>query len=169
MPIISAFVAGSVLYAGAKTYFKHRHRKRFVWLLDDTGKRSPHETIIIDNPDPIQLAQTNDVEFSVSTVSLGVTLISTLAYSPLSLISLPLSVYNSIPIFEEAFEVVFLKRSFRFVLVSSSIIVTGLLTDLQSLASLVQWLHFLNRKLLLNMLAAKTTPVPVESVATATS
>jgi hypothetical protein len=168
MTIVSAFVAGSVLYAGARTFFKYRHRKRFVWLLDDQGNRVPRETVIIDNTDPNQLAQRNDQDFSLATTSLTMTVLGTLVYSPLLLISLPLNIYNTIPMLEESFETVFIERTFRFVLVSSSVALAGLLTDLQNLVALIQWLHYLNRKLLYNMLAASANPVTVESVASAT-
>lgn len=167
MTIVSAFVASSVVYAGARTFFKYRHRKRFVWLLDDQGNRVPRETVIIDNPDPNQLAQQNDQEFSLATTSLTMTVLGTLVYSPLLLISLPLNIYNTIPMLEESFETIFVERTFKFVLVSSSVALAGLLADLQSLVAIIQWLHYFNRKLLYTMLSANAHPVTVESVASA--
>lgn len=167
MYIVTAFVAGSVIYAGARTFFKHRHRKRFVWLLDEQGNRVPHETVIIDSPDPHQIAQQNDQDFSLATTSLGITILGTLVYSPLLLISLPINIYNTIPMLEESFESAFVQRTFRFVLVSTTVSLVGLITDLQNFVAIIQWLHYLNRKLLSNMLSTQSNPINVESVAPA--
>jgi len=167
MTIVSAFVAGSVFYAGARTYFKYRHRKRFVWLLNDQGNRVPHETVIIEHSDPNQLAQQNDQDFSLATTSLTMTVLGTLVYSPLLLISLPLNIYNTIPMLEESFETLFIERTFRFVLVSSSVVLAGLFTNLQNLVAIVQWLHYLNRKLFYHILTTRDNTVMVDSVASA--
>lgn len=148
MSIMAALVTGSILYSGARSYYKHRRRRTTVWLIED-GHSIKTSATVIEDPDLDKLDRRATFNFNLATFSLGLTTAGVLIYAPLIVASLPFNIFDTIIMFEDTWDTVLAKDPFGGVLVSSSIVAVTLLAHLHLLAALLQWLYFLNQKLML--------------------
>lgn len=102
MFFVNARIVGGVVYAGIKTLVRRRPRKKTLGLATPssqapggpsaaglTGRMIPDET-------------TTSRHLTTASVSLGLSMSGALFSTPLSLASVPLTVYNALPIFERA-------------------------------------------------------------------
>ncbi|MGK5093085.1 heavy metal translocating P-type ATPase [Deltaproteobacteria bacterium TL4] len=85
----------------------------------------------------------------VSASALGLSVLGSLAYPPLSLLSIPLLIYTALPIFKNAFTCVFAEHRIRSSVVDSIAIVGALGTQYYVAGSLATVVLFLGGKLLL--------------------
>ena len=140
--MINVFIAGGVLYAGVKTFIKHRPKKKTAWLAE-TGSQAKQEPLSATDENGIsQIEEETDRHFTISSVSLGLSISGALVYPPLGLASVPLTVYTSIPVFEKAYEALFQEGRIRMAVVSSVAVIGTLATAHYSLASFIGWLHY---------------------------
>jgi sterol desaturase/sphingolipid hydroxylase (fatty acid hydroxylase superfamily) len=154
MYVMAALVTGSVVYAGARAYHKHRRRRTTVWLFEN-GRAIETRATVVEEPDLAQIERRINRNLHLSTFSLGLAAGGVLIYAPLLLISMPLNFYNATMMFEDTWDMVLTKGPLGTVLVSSSVIAIILLIDLQVIAALVEWLYFLNQKLILLLMRSE--------------
>jgi hypothetical protein len=158
MFLMTALVTGSVVYAGARAYHKHRQRRTTVWLLQNDRYVETSATVV-EEPDLHEIERRVNVNLNLATWSLGLTTFGVLIYAPLVLLSIPINIYDAIAIFEDTWDMVLKKGPLGTVLVSSSVVTITLLADLYLITALVQWLYFLNQKLIVLLLRSEFGPI----------
>lgn len=142
MLLVTACIAGGVTYAGLKAFSRLKLRKRDNWLVrrDDQAPSNASSTATDSEQ---QLAREIDLRnFRLASVSLGFSMAGSLIYAPLGLVSVPLTVYVSLPVFENAYSAVFKEVRLRMSVVHAVTVVGMLATQHYILASLLNWLHY---------------------------
>lgn len=158
MDIVTALVAGGVVYAGVSAYRKHRQRRTTVWLLEN-GHAVKSSAVVVEEPDLQHIERRVDFNLNIATWSLVLTTAGVLVYSPLLLISIPLNIYDAIAMFEDAWSVFIEKRRITAVVIIPSLVAVTMVIELYLLTSVVQWLYFLNQKLTLVLLRSDLAPL----------
>ncbi len=158
MYIMAALVTGGVVYAGARAYRKHRRHRTSVWLLEE-GRYVKTSATVVEEPDLERIERRINFNLNLSTFSLGVTTAGVLIYAPLLLISIPINIVDAINIFEDTWDMILARGPLGTVLVSSSVVAISLLANLQLIAALVEWLYFLNQKLILLLMRTEVGPI----------
>ncbi|ETW92564.1 MAG: hypothetical protein ETSY1_43090 [Candidatus Entotheonella factor] len=140
--LITACIAGGVTYAGLKTFAKHRLGKRKHWLIraNDQAPNNASSEAHSNSQDVDQAA--DPLYFRLASVSLGFSTAGSLIYAPLGLVSVPLTVYVSLPVFENAYTALFKELRFKMAVVHSAVVVSTLVTQHFVLASLFNWFHY---------------------------
>jgi heavy metal translocating P-type ATPase len=150
---IGILIAGGVAYAGIKAYKKFR------------GKKSTHSFPNTEKPLPTNLRQqqmavisssTTDSEFdqetnyylSISSIGLVLATVGALFYSLLSLLSVAVSLYASLPIFQLAYQSLFKERKLKVTVLDSIAIVGGLITGYYVVTALAGFIYYVAEKLL---------------------
>ena len=121
MILITACVAGGVVYAGLKTFVKWRPRKKTAWLvkLDSWPQR---DALPASEAGSMELDETTTSRsLTIASVSMGLSMSGALLYAPLSLASVPLTVYGTIPIFERTYSALFKEGRMRLAVVQSMV------------------------------------------------
>jgi cation transport ATPase len=139
---VNACIVGGVVYAGIKTLVRRRPRKKTLGLATPssqapggpsaaglTGRMIPDET-------------TTSRHLTTASVSLGLSMSGALFSTPLSLASVPLTVYNALPIFERAWADLFRKGRLKMAMVQSVAVIGTLFTQHYVVAALITWLHY---------------------------
>lgn len=140
--LITACIAGGVTYAGFKTLIKLRPRKHNNWLAR-VDHEAPHGASSEADSSSQAVDQAADpLYFKLASVSLGLSVAGSLIYAPLGLASVPLSVYVSLPVFENAYTALFKEFQFRMTMVHAAVVVGTLATQHYVLASLLNWFHY---------------------------
>ena len=142
MILVQVYIIGGVAYAGLKTLIKRKRQNKTVWLTrtDDIpskglpaarGARWPvvDETLIAHY-------------LTLTSLSLGLATIGALLYAPLRLLSVPLTVYSAIPLFERVWTRILFQGEGARGIVPSVTIVGTLATRYYSWAALTAWLHY---------------------------
>jgi hypothetical protein len=158
MYLMAAFVTGGVAYAGARVYQRHRRRRTTVWLKQH-GQAIETSATIVEEPDLPTIERRITTNLHLATFSLGLTTAGVLIYAPLVLASIPFNLYDAVMMFEDAWEMILAKGPLATVLTSSSVVVITMLADLYLITALVQWLYFLNQKLVLLLLRSEFGPI----------
>jgi len=140
--LINVCLAGGLIYAGLKTLIKRQPRKKMTWLVKLDGEPARGLVSETDVYPQDMSAMTAAHYLTMSSVSLGLSVSGALFYPPLSLVSVPLTVYTTVPIFERAYVALFIEGRIRLALVQSATIVGTLVSRHYTLASLVPWLHY---------------------------
>ncbi len=149
--ILEILLAGGVLYAGVNTFRNRKRKKKPVWLVEHGSLQTATDTSIPDEAIMARLEKKINRDFVISSVSLGMSLTGTLAYPPLGLASVPLTIYGAIPTFEDTYEVIFNQGRAKLAVISSIVIIGSLGASYYFIASLFQWGHHLNKKLVLEL------------------
>jgi hypothetical protein len=149
--IMAALVMGGVAYAGARAYHRHRQRRTPVWLFED-GRYIKTSATVVEEPDQAKIARRVNLNFNLATISVGLTAAGTVLYAPLVLVSIPLNLYDAIMMFEDTWMLVLSQGRIGLVLVSSSLVAITMVANMYLIASLLEWIYFLNQKLLLQLL-----------------
>ena len=136
--IVNTLVISGIVYAGLNTYRKHRHRDQFSWLVEQSSSDNP-DSVAEPETDPVHLEQTINRTFTLSSLSLGLSMFGVLIYYPLGLVSVPLTLYTAIPTFEAAFEALFQSGRKKMAVVSTFAITGTMLTNHFFMASLIDW------------------------------
>lgn len=160
MIIAPICIAGGLIYAGVMTYMKHRRQQQFVWLVGERGQPITKEAVVIDAFSIRELEEQIDHGLLLSTLAVGLTAAGKLIFTPVLFVAVPLSVFTALPVFEESLEALVLDQDVKPVVLSSVVIVVGLLTNLQIIGAVVLWLHYFNYRLLLDL----TNPDPSMAV-----
>ena len=156
--IMAALVAGGIAYAGARVYYKHRQRRTPVWLFED-GRYIETSATVVEEPDLNRIERRVNLNFNLSTFSVGLTAAGVVLYAPLILVSIPFNTYAAITIFEDTWSMVLTKGRIGTVLVSSSLVAITLIAEMHFIASLLEWLYFLNQKLILVLMRSELGPI----------
>ena len=147
MLLVDACIVGGVLYAGFKTLVKRRSRKKATWLVRLDGQ-GPGDAWPATREDRLGLSEYQTSHyFIVSSVSLGLSMSGAIVYPPLSLVSVPLTVYTSLPMFERTCIALFQEGRLTGSAFYSTIIIGTLATQHYFLASLINWFYFYLRLL----------------------
>lgn len=142
MLVINACITGGIVYAGLKTFVKWRPRKKAAWLvkLDSPPQR---DSLPVRDAGSMEPDETRTSHYlTIASVSLGLSASGALLYAPLSLASLPLTVYGTIPIFERTYVALFKEGRMRMAVVQSIAVVGSLASQHYVLASFITWLHY---------------------------
>jgi len=156
--IMAALVAGSIAYAAARVYYKQRQRRTPVWLFED-GHYIKTQATIVEEPDLGKIERRVNLNFTLATFSVGLTAAGTVLYAPLILASIPFNIYDAIAMFEDTWTMVFTKGRIGTVLFSSSLVAITLAAHMYLIASLLEWLYFLNQKLILLLMQSELGPI----------
>jgi hypothetical protein len=156
--IMAALVAGGIAYAGARVYYRQRQRRTPVWLIED-GRYIETSATIVETPDLVKLERRVNLNFNLAILSLSLAAAGVLLYEPLLLLSIPFNIYDAITIFEDTWTVILEQGRIGAVLISSSLVALTLATRMYLLASLLEWLYFLNQKLVLLLLRSELGPI----------
>ncbi|ETX05232.1 P-type ATPase [Candidatus Entotheonella palauensis] len=142
MLLVTACIAGGVTYAGLKTLVKLRLRKRKNWLIRVNDQAADHASSAASDSSQALDRSTDPLYFRLASVSLGLSTAGSLIYAPLGLVSVPLTVYVSLPVFENAYTALFKEVRFKMAIVHATIVVGTLATQHYVYASLFNWFHY---------------------------
>jgi hypothetical protein len=156
--IMAIVVAGGIAYAGARTYYKRRQRRTPVWLFED-GRYIETSATVVEDPDLNKIERRVNLNLNLATISLGLTAAGVILYAPLVIVSIPLNVYDAVTMFEDTWAMIVSKGRLGTVLVSSSLVAITLIAEMYFLASLIEWLYFLNQKLVLVLMRSELGPI----------
>ncbi|MGQ4810247.1 hypothetical protein NKDENANG_03698 [Candidatus Entotheonellaceae bacterium PAL068K] len=141
MLIVNVCIVGGVVYAGLKTWSQRRPRKSKAWLTArrDQEQRDAWLATEAGGSDQSELHASRSC--IISTISLGLSISGAFGYRWLSLVSVPLTVYTAIPVFEHAFVTLFSTGRRYMSIVGSAAIIVTLTTQRYIVASLLTWLY----------------------------
>ncbi len=157
MLLVNVFIAGGVIYAGIKTYISTRPRQRNMALVSvdnassDGASARDEASSIGEGKKTVEIAILNgfsQVEekvhdnFTLSTCAVALAALGSILYPPLAVVSVPITVYVSIPIFEDTYRGLINRRSFIAPFISSVGITAFLISENYFIASLVQWVYY---------------------------
>ncbi len=147
--VFEAFLASGVIYAGMKAYRKRRRKDQRLWLTENanTTIEAPPEKEVSFT----EMQQAINRDFTISSISLGMSIAGGLVAPPLGVASIPLTIYGAVPIFEDAFEAAFNVGRAKLSIASSVVTIGALMVNYNLLASVIQWGHHLNQKMLLEV------------------
>lgn len=140
MLITNLCIVGGIAYAGLRTLMKRRSRHKVIWLATPNGQTHhvrPLTEVHRHDERDAQLFRS----YTVSLLSLGLSTIGRFGYPLISLTSVPLTVYGSVPLFEQAFATFFLSTRHDMAVVLSAVVIGTLTTQHYVLASLLTWIY----------------------------
>jgi cation transport ATPase len=139
---VNACIVGGVVYAGVKTLVRRRPRKKILWLATPSRQApsDPSATVLTGRMIPDET--TTSRHLTTASVSLGLSMSGALFSTPLSLASVPLTVYNALPIFECAWADLFREGRLKMAMVQSVAVIGTLSTQHYVVAALLTWLHY---------------------------
>lgn len=142
MLLVNACIMGGVLYSGLKTYFKRHPRKKATWLVSvrPPAPRQAQPTRM-DGQIPLRGNRTYR-SFMLSSISVGLSMSGALLYPPLTLASVPLTVYAALLMFEKSHESLWGQRRINASVLCSTTIIGTLATQHYLLAALTNWLYY---------------------------
>ncbi|MEN8217072.1 MAG: heavy metal translocating P-type ATPase [Pseudomonadota bacterium] len=155
LPIALLF-AGSAVggYAGIKAYKKIIVEKSQAFFSSaDKQALEPQTkkiiTVTSDNKDEIsQQEQETNHYLSVSSVALGFASAGALFFPPLTLLSVPISIYAALPIFKAAYKGITEEHKLKVVILDSVAITGGFVTGYYFIMAFASFIYFLAAKLL---------------------
>jgi len=142
--IIQAALVGSVVVAGLRVFYRRRSRPLIYWLA-----APPDQLFDSWTGQPMswpQVAQRVEINYRIASASLGLSILG-LAYTPLNTISIPLSLFSSLPQFERSIESLSLNRRVNADVLGASVLIGGVLLQAYFFVSFLQWLFVLNERL----------------------
>lgn len=133
MAVTALLVAGSAVYAGAKTVITHRRQPQ-----ENTAGKSQKGELVNPHQGPTTLTQRRQRASAATAFFLAT---GGLFYTPLALISMPLTLYSSISILESAGWALYAEGRFKPSIINSILIMTTLATHHYLPAATLSWLH----------------------------
>lgn len=142
MLFVTVCIASGITYAGVKTWVKLRPRRRQNWLIrvDDQAVDENASSTAVNETDGD--SDSTPQYFRLASVSLGLSIAGAVLYTPLSLASVPLTVYISLPALENAYVALFSELRFKMVVLHATVVMFTLATKHYVLASLFNWLYY---------------------------
>lgn len=137
MLFVNVLVTSGLIVAGAKTLIRQRKQKQVKWLVESKAQQ-----IVVDPKGEYSseiLPRVPKHYLTVSVISVGLGLSSLLLYPPLGLVTVPLNVYTSMPIFESAYQSLLQDGRFHLPIIGSIVIIVALTTEHFFTASLIDW------------------------------
>lgn len=142
MLFVHACIVGGVVYTGIKTLLKRRPRQKTFWLVtrDSQTPRDPAAATPAGRMIPDETATSR--HHTTASVALGLSVSGALFYAPLSLVSVPLVVYDALPILERTWAALLTDGRLNMATVQSVAVIGSLATQRYIMASLITWLHY---------------------------
>ncbi|EDN70595.1 cation transport ATPase [Beggiatoa sp. PS] len=165
---IPFLLAGGVAYVGIKTYKKFIG-KESTHSSSNTEKKVTHSNVKSDKSLPTDLrhqqmaalssSTTGNSEISefdqevnyylpVSITGLVLATVGMLVYPPLSLLSVPVSLYVGLPIFRAAYQSLFKERKLKVAMLDSIAIISGIVTGYYFVTAFAGFIYYVAAKLL---------------------
>jgi cation transport ATPase len=138
---VNACIVGGVVYVGVSTLLKRRPGKKTRWLVPLHSRRPEDPSAVPHGRHVLPDEMTTSRYLTISSVSLGLSVAGTLFYSPLGLVSVPLTVYGTLPVLERAVAALVTEGRLRTSTVQSVAVVVSLATRHYVVASLLTCLH----------------------------
>jgi cation transport ATPase len=135
-------IVGGVVYAGVKTLLKRRPLKKTLWLVTLHSQAPGSLSAATPAGSTIPDETTASRHLTTASVALGLSVSGALLYAPLSLASVPLTVYDALPMFERAWGALLTEGQLKMAVVQSVAIVGTLATRHYVAASFLTWLHY---------------------------
>ncbi len=158
------FVGGSAVYAGIKVYQKFIEKKdihsfsstkeKVVPLKIKSEKALPtdlrHQQIaeISSNTEISESDQENNHYLPISAIGLVLATSGTLVYPLASFISVPISIYACLPIFQAAYKSIFKERKFKVAVLDFIAVISGLVTGYYFVTAFAIFTYYLATKIL---------------------
>jgi cation transport ATPase len=139
---VNACIVGGVVYAGVKTLVRRRPRKKTLWLATPSSQAPGDPSAAVLTGRMIPDETTTSRHLTTASVSLGLSMSGALLSTPLSLVSVPLTVYNALPIFERAWADLLSEGRLKMAMVQSVAVIGTLSTQHYVVAALITWLHY---------------------------
>ncbi|NDJ60863.1 MAG: hypothetical protein GYB67_07040 [Chloroflexi bacterium] len=142
MIVIDALLAGTLITASLRIFQRRRRRNLMYWLSlpADTPFDGDYENTQALNT----LNQRVRVSYRLATYSLGLSLIGALIYTPLGIISTPLTLVSALPLFERTIDNALERARLNGDVISATALIVTILSEGYLLASALQWLLALN-------------------------
>lgn len=159
---VQLFLLGSVIHSGVKAYKKYKTPLSDT-NIDDSSLNSKSEQTQITDLHHQQIAQIstssaqneiaeidkeNHRYLSISTLGLGLTSAGALFFPLLTSLSVPVLIYVSLPIFEEAYMGVFKQRKLNAAVIDSVAVVGGIVTHYYFVSALSNVIYYSAKGLL---------------------
>lgn len=142
MLLVPVLILGGVAYAGVKTWMTWVRQQKMVelTLADDpaSGSSSAARDELQSLPDESQIAH----YYTVTFVALVFATIGSIFYYPLALLSVPLTLYSTLPIFERVWSGLFLEGGKNNGIIRSVFIIATLATRYYATAAFVASFHY---------------------------
>ena len=141
MLFINVCLVGGVVYAGVTTLLKRRPRKTVRWLVPRNNQTpgGPSEVTPAGHMLPDERRASRSL--TIASVALGLAVSGALWYRPLSLASVPLIVYDTLPVFEQAIAALITESRLKIATAESVVVVGTLATQHYVAAALLTWFH----------------------------
>ena len=141
MLFINVCLVGGVVYAGVTTLLKRRPRKTVRWLVPRNNQTpgGPSEVTPAGHMLPDERRASRSL--TIASVALGLAVSGALWYRPLSLASVPLIVYGTLPVFEQAIAALITESRLKIATAESVVVVGTLATQHYVVAAFLTWFH----------------------------
>ena len=150
MFLMSTLIAGGALYAGAKICETFKKKKRNLGTLYAgklaAEKIKPRRITLFSEDVGHQQINRNLV---VATAAMGLATAGAVVYPPLSLLSVPFTLYTCIDIFKVTYKALFKEHRLRAIVLDAATVVGALATQYYVVGALNSWLYYLGQRLLL--------------------
>jgi cation transport ATPase len=137
MLIVQACIAGGLLYIRFRALAVQRHRGGSLGRRDIQSDNAPGSATTVD--DTNQLAHPTSHHVTISSMSVGLSIIGAFGFPVLSMASVPLTVYATFPVFARAYSTLFTEHRIPISIVWAAAIVGALGTKRYVLASRLSW------------------------------
>ncbi len=153
MVITNLLVTGSVVYAGMKTVVNARRSANITQTATSSPSRfgdsvpqtaaSPVETVL-NEPTGLTLAERRHLTLAATSFWLAM---GGLLFPPLTVASVPLTVYTTVPILEAGCRAIYSEGRLKPSVINSILLVSTLMTNHYLSAATIAWLHHTFRQL----------------------
>lgn len=142
MLLVNGLLAGSLTFAASRVLWR-RNRRNLMYYLD-----LPVQTIFErqDREGIAVMRQQVDRSYRYATYSLGLSVLGVVVYAPLGLLSVPLTLYSSLPQFERTIENLLDRVELNVDFIQVALVGVALVLERYFLASFLQWVFVLNEK-----------------------
>ncbi|WP_129672997.1 hypothetical protein [Candidatus Chloroploca sp. Khr17] len=150
MVTATILITGGLIVAGTRILLKRRQVRTPTWLIQPDGSRVKSYAVIVESDEVTALSEERAIKtnYTLSTLSLGLNLASTLLFDPVKWLGLPLDIYNLGVIIEHGFSD--LRRSAQMVVIVV-VTITLMISGQALLISSIQWIYFFSRKFVLDV------------------
>ena len=142
MLFVNACIFSGVIYVGITTLRTRGLRKKPRWLVPQHSQTSGDSAAVTQADRMLSDESTTSRHLTVASVSTGLAISGVLFYSPLGLLSVPLTVYGTVPLFAQAVAALLTEGRLRMAMIQSVAVAGSLATQHYVVASLLIWLHY---------------------------
>jgi hypothetical protein len=142
MIVVNGLLAGTFAIAATRVVVRRRRRNLMYWLA------APEQTPF-EGRDEQALNEINrrvETSYRFAGYSLGISVIGLLFYPPLGWVSVPLTLYSALPLFERTLDNAIDRFEINADVFSTTVLSVSLIVENYFFASLLQWLYALNER-----------------------